>query len=290
MKQLLRNEIKKSMRTKGFFIALCVGMSIGLFQMAWFYKNVYLPNNEEYAKVINAGYEDTLYGTWFETGILQAWMGSEIYSPCNQLFYLLFPLLAALPYGGSLYQEWGDGYAAQMISRCSRKKYFLAKAAGAFISGGTVVFVPLFLNFILTACYVPVIGTDPLSMQAVISNKDMWASLFFEEPALYAMAYMAVDFMYGGFFACISLAVTHCFDNIFSVIAFPMLFACCLYYGMDSLLPSFRSYNISDIINPAQLAGMNRCSAMALATAATVLILTLVYCVANHKRDMLKQR
>lgn len=290
MGQILRIEIGKAVRTKGFYFALCAGLFIALFQTVWFYQNVYKVNNDELSRLMDPDTADKEQAPWFETGILQGWMGCEIYSPCNQLFYLLFPLLAALPYGAGLYQDWDSGYICQMLTRCGRRRYFSVKMAAAFVSGGTVVLVPLLVNLILTACYLPAVGTDPLSMQAVVSNRDMWAVFFYGYPLIYALLYSVTDFIYGGIYACIALVVTHCFDSRFPVVAFPLLLHCCLYYGLDNLVPFFKRYNISDIINPAQLTGVNRWQAV-LATAAVLMaVLVAVYAGVNTKKDILRER
>ena len=105
MRQVVSLELKKAFRTKGFYIALMVGLLISLYHTVWIYRNVYAPNNVEYEKVTELGEMDKEYGYWYEIGVLDGWLGTELLSPCNQLFYLLLPFLAVLPYGSQVFSE-----------------------------------------------------------------------------------------------------------------------------------------------------------------------------------------
>ena len=143
MRQVVSLELKKAFRTKGFYIALVVGLLISLYHTVWIYRYAYAPNNAEYEEVAEAGEMDKEYGYWYEIGVLDGWLGTELQSPCNQLFYLLLPFLAVLPYGSQLFSEWNNGYAGQMIIRCGRRRYLTARGIAAFVSGGCVIAIPL---------------------------------------------------------------------------------------------------------------------------------------------------
>jgi hypothetical protein len=46
VRQVVSLELKKAFRTKGFYIALMVGLLISLYHTVWIYRNVYAPNNK----------------------------------------------------------------------------------------------------------------------------------------------------------------------------------------------------------------------------------------------------
>lgn len=290
MNKVISIEIKKSMKTKGFLVALCVGLIIAILQCVWFYKNIYSVNQLEMSYVLNAGVSDKLYGYWFQNGILEGWMGCELYSQYNQLFFMVFPLLASLPYAVSLYREFRSGYTSQMVTRCGRGRYYISKFIAVFISGGLVVMLPLLLNFLISACYLPVIPIDPMSLQAVVTGRDMWGALYYEKPLCYAAAYMGVDFVYGGIFACVSLAVTFLFNNAFSILAFPFILSYFLMYGIDNLAYRFQSYNVADIINPAQVSCSNYVSAFVITTIVSCVVVIITYGLSVRRRDIRKER
>jgi hypothetical protein len=269
-------------------ISLTVGLLISLLQTLWYYNNVYTVNEEQLNIILNASYTDSYYASWFQSCLLEGWIGSEIFSPFNNLFYLLFPLLAALPFGLSLYNEWNGGYIYQVVSRCPRKTYFMAKAKAVFISGGAVVTIPLILNLLMAACYLPAVGSDVLANQAVVSNKEMWALLYYEKPVMYALAYIGVDFIFGGLYGLVALVVTHLFERRFTVLMFPLLLHCCLYFGLDNLITSAAKYNMADIINPAQLSGVNQEQALFVSVIGVSCISVVIYILTNLKKDILK--
>lgn len=113
MRQVVSLELKKAFRTKGFYIALVVGLLISLYHTVWIYRYAYAPNNAEYEEVAEAGEMDKEYGYWYEIGVLDGWLGTELQSPCNQLFYLLLPFLAVLPYGSQLFSEWNNEWVCR---------------------------------------------------------------------------------------------------------------------------------------------------------------------------------
>ena len=90
MRQVVSLELKKAFRTKGFYIALVVGLLISLYHTVWIYRYAYAPNNAEYEEVAEAGEMDKEYGYWYEIGVLDGWLGTELQSPCNfwQCFHM----------------------------------------------------------------------------------------------------------------------------------------------------------------------------------------------------------
>ena len=276
MRQILKLEIYKALRTKTFFISIGIGIIISVLQTNWFYNNFFVENYRLLEEYMNLTNDDPHYfNVWFETGVLQGWLGCEYASVYNELFFLIMPLLAVLPYGGALYMEWNKGYSAQILIRCDRKKYFTAKMIAVFVSGGIAISIPLIFNFIVSACYLPMIGVDPLSMQAIVANRDMWAVLYF---------------VFGGLMACMALVVTHFFDNVFAVMIFPLLVNCLLYYGLDTVDSATRKYNMSFIVNPSQGGGGNEILAVMTTVFMSIFITILLYFMANRKRDVIKER
>ncbi len=287
MKSMLGVELRKAIKTKGFLFSAAIGIVMAILQTMWFYNNVYCVNDELYIDVLGMDYMDDNYGNWFECGILEGWLGCETYSPYNQMFYIVFPLLATIPYGISLYNEWSSGYAGQMIVRSGRKIYLCGKLIAVFVSGGLAVVVPLLVSLLLAACYLPAIGVDPVSMQAVVTNRDMWANLYYEYPVVYASCYIVFDFIYGGLFAVLAMVSSKWFDNRFGILVFPLLVHCALYYGISNLFPQIRVYNPSVYLNPAQLSGTNVFLCIGIITLVLLIGQSLIYWFSNEKRDII---
>lgn len=287
MKQVIHMEIKKAFRSKGFAVALLAGILLAVVQTFWAYRNIWLPNQAELDYILRLPVTDENYGSWFETCILQGWIGCEYYSSFNQFLFLALPLFAVLPYSISLYSELASGYAMQLVVRCGRKKYTCAKMLAVFISGGTAAAVPLLASLFLSACYLPVHGIDPLSMQNVIGNSMMWAELFFEYPVLYALAYTGVVFLYGGIYAEIPLLCVGWMENRFGTLVFPMLVHCMLYYGIYNLFPKTAPYNPALFLNPSQIVFGITASGILLLTMGLLMLEGIFMYLANRKRELL---
>lgn len=286
---LFKTELKKVLHSYQWRFAVSVGICIAVLQVFWFYKNVYLINEGELAYLMKDLQDNGKSIEWFEIGVLQGWLGCECYSPYNQLYFLILPLLAAIPCGSSLYDEWESGYVGLIVTRCGRKKYFVAKLSTAFLTGGLVVCIPLMLNFVMSACYLPVIGTDPIALQDIVRNCDMGADFYYNQPLMYVIMYICIDFFIGGINATVSLAVTHFFANRFLVILFPILLNFCIDYGLDNLFTGIKGYNLYDIMNPSQKSGSNTYSSLLASLGICMLISVVIYIVSNYKKDCLKE-
>lgn len=290
--EVLKMEGRRLMRSKSLAISLLAGLVIVLLQFSYFYTNTYRINQGWRNYVLGASYGDSAYGDWYENGILEGWLGCETFSPYNQLFFLILPLLAALPFGISLHSDWKSGYAAQIITRCGRRRYFSAKFAATFVGGGAAVAIPLLLSLLITACFVPAIGSDPLAMQSVVRQNDMLGGLYYEHPVGYALCYAVVDFVFGGIYACTTLAVSRWFDNRFGAVCFPLLLQCALVYGVDSLWIESRSFNPAFYINPSHSSFSLYCSIprMLLLFVIMLAVLIVLYIIGNARRDAIDRR
>lgn len=287
-REVWKAELYKASRSKGFRIAIIIGIIISVMQTIWFYRNVYSMNQEDYRTVMSLSTMDEGYGIWFEKGIMEGWLGCEVYSMYNQLYFTIFPLLAVMAYGLSFYNEWKSGYAGQLIVRCGRRCYLCAKFGVVFLTGGFVVVFPLLVNLITTACYLPAIGVDPLSMQAIVANRDIFSYLYYEMPILYAICYLGVDFIYGGIFACFTLVCSRWFSNRFAAALFPFVLYSAGSLGLTSLFPQMNVYNVFIHINPAQVYGTDQLAVLSFITVGILILITVVYCLNNWKTDIIE--
>lgn len=94
----------------------------------------------------------------------------------------------------------------QMLVRAGEKSYLTAKFLATFIAGGLAMVVPLIINFMLTAMFIPAITPVPTydTMYGVFGNS-LFSSLYYTQPFAYVAVYMLVDFMFCGALACITM-------------------------------------------------------------------------------------
>ncbi len=124
-KRIFYEELKRSFCSVGFRIAFLIGTMIMVLHLAGVVAG--------YIKIFPHRETAFLGKTAFDCSFLM-YAGSRF--PWEQGYYLLIPLLAALPHGLSLYQDITSGYAREIVVRVGKKAYIKAKYLAAFISGG----------------------------------------------------------------------------------------------------------------------------------------------------------
>ena len=150
MQKVLRTEIKKAIMTRYFIISIAIGILISMLGLVY---NVGLFCGNQRYDGMNPCYEAfTLFNHW---------IGGEGFSLGSSLYFFVFPILIAIPYGWSYCGEQKSGYMSQMIVRTGKQRYLTAKYIATFISGGLTMVVPLITNFMLTALFVPAIKPVP---------------------------------------------------------------------------------------------------------------------------------
>ncbi|MBE5947250.1 MAG: hypothetical protein E7259_10005 [Lachnospiraceae bacterium] len=279
-------ELKRMYKGKNLRIVIVIGVVIVVLQTYWFVNNQRAAINMEYEIIMSNSIEYKNI-RFFENSILEGWLGCENYSGYNEMLFLLFPFLAVMPFGISLYNEWETGYVYNIITRCEKKLYLNAKFLATFLGGGLAVVFPLLLSLIVAACYLPIINMEPMSLQARIGIVDMWGSIYLEKPIIYAFIYMIVDFVYGGIFACIALTVSKYSKNWFSIFVFPAVLHFFLYYGLGNLFINTRTYNPSYFINPSQISRSNEMFPLVTITIFIIIGIYILYYRINRKREVL---
>ncbi len=204
MRGLLKTELQKAFRSPWFLSAVLIGLSCAVWCLVGTAQVTY-GDGGWYAIRERCMKNGTIPGAPESVTLYTSWLGMSG-STAHTVFYRLFPLLALLPCGISISEELNSGYVKAVVPLVGRRKYFSAKLIAAFISGGAAVCIPLLASLATTAAVVPAIDPVPYRSEFYpISPGDLYSSFAFSKPLLYALAYAAVDFVFGGFFACLAL-------------------------------------------------------------------------------------
>ena len=179
MKRIMRFEFYRAFRSRGFYIALCAGIGIAVADILLFYQAF---RQEISTKVF-----------------LQAWIGTDYQFVTNGLFYILLPVIAALPYAGSYYEDLKSGYLKNILLSTSRRSYYTAKAVVVFTMGAITVMIPLLIDMMVVMTIYPLRAPERLEfLTAGILDANLFSDLFAENGALYALAYIVFDGVYAG--------------------------------------------------------------------------------------------
>lgn len=159
------------------------------------------------------------------------WLGIDSFSFLNLLFYLLIPLISSLAFSDTLKKDIDNGFIYQVKVRTESKKYFSGVFIAAFLGGTLMISIPLLLNQIITLLLLPSYLPDELINRniALISTSTLFVDLYYSHPYLHLMFYTFLASLWGGLFACFTLAISLWLKNNMIVIFSAFLLQLVLY-------------------------------------------------------------
>lgn len=161
MSVYLRMELARAFRRKWFVISLAIGFAIALYN---FFADV-LP----YASQLDL-YMEKFYPTAYPGSLFTSWLGSN-YSTGTYYFFLILPLLAAIPFSDTLFTDAKGGFIQNLCVRSNkRSQYFLAKYIATFCSGGMAIIIPMVFSFCLGCLVFPFLNPEPTVNSSLIGD------------------------------------------------------------------------------------------------------------------------
>lgn len=234
--RLVKIELKKAIKNKGFVTILIIAGIFALFS-AWYMIDSYFYHQLQ-KKIIGFGGNPMVQSS----SLFNHWIGGEASSLGYTLFFTLLPLIAALPYSWSYFIENKTGYVKSVVTRSSKSQYYLSKYIATFIAGGLVVLIPLVINFLVVACFVPAITpTKMYPLYYAVGHGSLWSQLFYTHPVVFVLLYLILDFIFAGLFATMGLAISFFIKNRIAIILIPFFFILVLHYSRTFL--AYKYYN-----------------------------------------------
>lgn len=217
---VLKLELKKAFKNKFFWISVVLGCLITLLSFEHMVNMYY-----EGMSAISGNSTDIIYDPHIGINtVFNCWIGGEPFSLGSSIYFFVFPLLIALPYGWSYSEERKCGYRRMMIAKTGKKKYYCAKYVAVFLSGGVAMVLPLIFNFWMTLLVVPAILPDvTMNMFYGVFGGSFLAELYYTVPFLYVAIYLFIDFVYCGFLVCVCMAVSGIVRQKWGVVLIPFL-------------------------------------------------------------------
>ena len=239
MSGVLKIELRKAFGNKLFLLTLAVGIviaSISAYQNIQLYLDAVAHN--AYRKEV---LPDILFNPMYPAfSPYTYWIGGDYQYPMTSLFYLLLPLMASLAFGWSFFMEKKSGYIKNIVTRTKKTHYFLAKYIAVFLSGGAVIAIPLVINFLTVACFIPAYQPDIYYSIYYSMGYHFLSELFYSSPLVYVIYVMALDFVFSGLIATASMALTFFVRNRFAVVLLPFLLLLGIQYIKDTLYKIFQ--------------------------------------------------
>lgn len=219
-----KTEIRKAFQNRGFYISLLIG---GLLSLWHIIKNFELSN--ELLVVRNTTMTLSNGIVWntanrVATSVYYNWLGISSMDMIGLIFYFLFPLLAAMPYGWGALVERKNGYCNQLLVRVPKTWITIGKYTAAFLSGGVAVVIPIITDFLFSALRMPMTIPEITDTVATIDETQFGSVLFFSHYILFVIANVGLIFLWGGTMAGLSLAVGEIVRNKVSAVLVPFCF------------------------------------------------------------------
>lgn len=240
MKSILKVEMHRAFRSSGFFLALGVGVAIAVVHCAMTALPLALQMDEYMAYNLPMMYPGFLY---------TAWIGGSVNTVTSYLYFLILPLLAALPHADSFFADAEGGTIQNLCLRVNRKHYFRAKYAATFLSGGMAVILPLLFNFYLTSLLLPAMKPETAAFNSGIGEFSLLPGLFYSHPLIYLGVFFCIIFLFSGLLATVSLLASYYVRYRFLVMIAPFIVYLFLISFFDLL--GMRAWEPANFLHPA---------------------------------------
>lgn len=239
MNKLLKVEMYRVFNSKTLYISIAIGFLCCIWLL---FEQLY--DLEIYQEQILIYGTDKI-GLYYPKSVYNQFIGLDYYHKQPQILYILFPILASLPFSTSYCFDKNNGYIKNIFSREDRKYYFLAKFISVFASGFVTVCSILLFSLIITMMFFPLLPPEIITAEFTPNSTDaMFFEIFQNRPMLYVLIYILIDGIYFGLIATIPLAIST-FININFVI---FISGTIVYYFFSYLMSAFKLYTYSPSI------------------------------------------
>ena len=143
MIKLMRQEIRRIFKSKFLYITI----GIGVFFTLWLLVDQ-LAETKETQEMIEK-YGTIKMGLYYPDSLYNHFIGLDYWHKQPQTLYMLFPLLASIPYASSYCSEKKSGYLKVMLTRIDRKVYYISKFISVFFSGFITIISILIISLII---------------------------------------------------------------------------------------------------------------------------------------------
>lgn len=216
MRQLFKMEYYRLFRNKATYIVLFINLFIVTLQ--------FISRSLPYVNVNNG----VIPG--YPLSVFEKWIGADTFSMYPTLYFLLVPLLSAIPYCGTLQEDIRTGYIRNVCIKTKKRAYFRVKYIVAFTTGLFSV-IPLIFNFLLTATIFPAMLPQASGGFYPINANDMLGGLFYTHPYMYLSVWLIMDVVFFGLLSTLSLAVFFMTNHVHVAIVTPFL-VCTTLFGV----------------------------------------------------------
>ena len=216
----MKVELWKATHNKFFRRAILIGLTLTLINVAESAHRVKILTSE----VVRYIAADIPVSTSIQGfSLFISWMPVHPSGLGSNIFYFIWPILAAMPYAWSYTQERHSGLYNQIVTRGCKNMYFLSKYFALFVSGGIAIALPVTLDLFLTALVCPTDVPDVTKSLIPLMNISFLSRLYYTRPWIYAVIWCCIEFLWGGVIAVACLMVGSKLRFAAAIILFPFI-------------------------------------------------------------------
>jgi hypothetical protein len=239
---MLSVELRRAFGSRSFLLAFAVGLAIVLFHVVVHV----VPDANAYI----AGWAATSHKGEYPLSLYQTWLGAG--RPESQIFFLVLPLLAALPYGASLLEDRSSGYVTGIVTRAARVRYYAAKAAAVFLTAAVAVTLPLLIDFGLTALFFPALPPEATTGDFPLTAATWGGDLFVSHPLAYVFLSLGLLFLWAGLIGLTTVPLSYLVRNRILVVLVPFVVILFVEFLTHSLPGNAYQWSPLSFLSPSQ--------------------------------------
>lgn len=171
------------------------------------------------------------------------WIGIDSFHFSATAFYLLLPLLAALPVSTLIRKDLEIGFFAQLQVRIGMRAVFKSYFWCAVTMGAVIVMIPLLINLAGYFLLLPDSHPDHLLNNniLVINRNTLLVSLYYQHPLMHALLSILFAGFWGSLFSVFCLGWSLLISNRFVALTmgFILQLGMILFQGMTDLAATF---------------------------------------------------
>lgn len=200
---------------------------------------------------ILANYTPIVTGDPYPSSVFSKWIGGEFHTLAGQLFYILLPLLCALPFQSRFFLDKRDGYLKSLLLRISRREIFVSYYLANFIVSFIITACAFLLNLLVSSMLYPALRPQPLLNFLPSNQNALMVDLFFEYPWIYCLIYIIMISLFMAALSNVGLAFGQYMKNAFFVIVSPFMGYFIFVFALEQL--GLSAYSPLYFLQPTQI-------------------------------------
>ncbi|MED0959045.1 hypothetical protein ACQKD9_18215 [Bacillus paramycoides] len=152
------------------------------------------------------------------------------------VYLLLMPVIASLPFSTSYNSDKSDGFKAFISKEVSIFSYSFTKYIATFFCGGFLYTLPFILSLLFCKLTIP--NGEPTAGTGMINDNGMFAELYYSSPLTYISIYIGINFLFAGLMALLGLAASTWSQKDYMAILFPFAVTSIPYVLINTIFPT----------------------------------------------------